>query len=106
MDKKVLYALLGGAAVAVAAIVYSMSKDGESDEPTADDIIEQLGPVKRDANGMLEFDYFLKIFQICTVYGKTQFGERKKEMIAQRRVALKDGDDKKYEEIVMQMTQE
>lgn len=107
MDKKVLYALLGGAAVAVAAIAYAMSKgEGEEGETTTDDIIEQLGPVVRDANGMLEFDYFLKIFQICTVYGKTQFAERKKEMIDNRRAALKDGDDKKYEEIVMQMTQE
>jgi hypothetical protein len=60
MDKKVLYALLGGAAVAVAAIAYSMSKG--SDEATTDDIVDQLGPVERDDNGMLTFDYFLKIF--------------------------------------------
>ena len=104
MDKKVLYALLGGAAVAVAAIAYSMSKGSE--ETTTDDILDQLGPVERDVSGMLKFDYFLKIFQICTVYGKTQFGDRKKEMIALRREALKEGDDKKYETIVLQMTQE
>ena len=106
MDKKVLYALLGGAAVAVAAIAYSMSQGSSDEGPTTDDILDQLGPVERDATGMLEFEYFLKIFQICTVYGKTQFNERKREMITQRRAALKDGDDKKYEEIVMQMTQE
>lgn len=101
MDKKVLYALIGGVALIGAAIAFSMSKDS-----AVDDVLNQLGPVEKDENGKLDFEYFLKIFQICTVYGKTQFAERKREYIAQRRQALKDGDEKKYEEIVIMMTQE
>jgi hypothetical protein len=55
---------------------------------------------------MLKFDYFLKIFQICSFYGKTNFKEKKKEFVKQRRAALEKGDDKEYERIVMGMTQE
>ena len=55
---------------------------------------------------MLKFDYFLKIFQICSFYGKNQFRIKKKEFIRQRRAALEKGDDKEYENIVMAMTQE
>jgi len=55
---------------------------------------------------MMKFDYFLKIFQICSFYGKSQFSEKRKEYIEQRRQALQDDDDKKYEAIVMRMTQE
>ena len=100
MDKKVLYALIGGAAIVGAAIIFSMSK-GESQ---VDDILDKLGPVEREENGKLEFEYFLKIFKECTIYGKREFGERKKELIALRRQALKDNDEKKYEEIVVKMT--
>ena len=89
MDKKVLYALIGGVALIGAAIAFSMSKDS-----AVDDVLNQLGPVEKDENGKLDFEYFLKIFQICTVYGKTQFAERKREYIAQRRQALKDGEKK------------
>ena len=55
---------------------------------------------------MLKFEYFLKIFQICSFYGKTQFKDKKKEYVKQRRSALEKGDDKEYEKIVMTMTQE
>ena len=50
-----------------------------------------------EANGMLKFEYFLKIFQICSFYGKSQFNLKKKEYVIQRRAALADNDDKKYE---------
>ena len=55
---------------------------------------------------MLKFEYFLKIFQICSFYGKTQFKIKKKEFIRLRRAALDKGEDKEYEGIVMAMTQE
>ena len=55
---------------------------------------------------MLKFEYFLKIFQICSFYGKSQFNIKKKEYIRQRREALSANDDKKYEQIVMEMTQQ
>jgi|TARA_B110000285_G_scaffold13238_1_gene13120 hypothetical protein len=55
---------------------------------------------------MLKFEYFLKIFQICSFYGKTQFKIKKVEFVKMRRAALERGDDKEYENIVMGMTQE
>jgi len=55
---------------------------------------------------MLKFEYFLKIFQVSTFYGKTQYDKQKKELIKQRRQALKANNDKLYEEIVIKMVQE
>ena len=71
-----------------------------------DQELEQLGQPEYEANGMLKFEYFLKIFQICSYYGKTNFKDKKKEYVKQRRSALEKGDDKEYERVVMTMTQE
>jgi hypothetical protein len=107
MDKKVLYALLGGAAVVGAAIVYfATNKEKVEDEGDMEDDLANLGEPQFEASGMLKFEYFLKIFQICSFYGKNQFRLKKKEFIRQRRAALEKGDDKEYESIVMSMTQE
>ena len=54
---------------------------------------------------MLEFEYFLKIFQLCSVHGKNKFQAQKKDYIRQRREYLAANDDKNYERIVMEMTQ-
>ena len=56
--------------------------------------------MKRDANEMIDFDYFIKIFQISSFYAKNQFAKKKKQFVADRRQAARDNDDKKYEEIV------
>ena len=104
MDKKVLYALIGGVAVVGAAVAYHLSKATEEAEDLDDDLA-QLGDPEYEPNGMLKFEYFLKIFQICSYYGKTTFAKQKKEFIKQRRDALLSGDTKKYEQIVMEMTQ-
>ena len=107
MDKKVLYALIGGVAVVGAAVAYyTISKEKVDDEPDIEDDLAELGEPQFEASGMLKFDYFLKIFQICSYYGKTQFKIKKKEFIRQRRAALAKGDEKEYEAIVMSMTQE
>ena len=71
MDKKVMYALIGGAAVVGASVAYYLaSKSVEDSNDGIDHDLDQLGPVQMDANGMLNFEYFLKIFQICSFYGK------------------------------------
>ena len=107
MDKKVLYALIGGVAVVGAAVAYyTISKEKVDDEPDIEDDLAELGEPQFEASGMLKFDYFLKIFQICSYYGKNQFKIKKKEFIRQRRAALAKGDEKEYEAIVMSMTQE
>ena len=103
MDSKVKYALLGGAALIGAAIAFHVL--GKQEDPIDDDI-GQLGPVEREDNGMLKFEYFLKILEISSFYGKDQFNAKKKEYIQQRRDALDRGDDKEYEMIVSKMTQE
>lgn len=77
MNKKVLYALLGGAAVVGAAVAFHFLSSKEAGDTLGDDL-EQLGPVEREENGMLKFEYFLKIFQICSFYGKNQFADKKK----------------------------
>lgn len=46
----------------------------------------------------------MKIFEICSYHGKTQFAEQKKNFIARRRQALKDGDEALYAQIVEEMT--
>ena len=102
MEKKVLYALLGGAAALVgAAVAYHMF--GASEDASAlNDDLQQLGPLElEEDSGMLKFTYFMKIMQISSYYGKTEFGEKKKEYIKRRRQALQDGNDKVYEEIVV-----
>jgi len=82
MDKKVLYALLGGAAVVGAAIVYfAANKEKVEDEGDMEDDLANLGEPQFEASGMLKFEYFLKIFQICSFYGKNQFRLKKKEFI-------------------------
>lgn len=102
-----MYALIGGVAVVGAAVAYHLaSKSAEEADDGIDDDLEQLGPPEMEGNGMLKFEYFLKIFQICSFYGKNQFNIKKKEYIRQRREALAEGDDKKYEQIVMEMTQQ
>jgi len=107
MDKKVLYALIGGVAVVGAAIAYyAANKEKVEDEPDMEDDLADLGEPQFEPSGMLKFEYFLKIFKICSYYGKNQFKNKKKEFIRQRRAAMEKGDEKEYEQIVMSMTQE
>jgi len=102
-----MYALVGGAALVGAAVAFHLlSKSSDEVEDSLESDLEQLGALQLDANGRIEFAQFLKIFQICSFYGKTQFNARKKEMVAKRRQAFKAGDESTYEQLVMQMTQE
>jgi hypothetical protein len=62
MDKKVMYALIGGVAVVGAAVAFHiLSRSSEADEELDGDL-EQLGPLELDTNGTIEFKQFLKIF--------------------------------------------
>lgn len=74
MDKKVLYALIGGFAVVGAAVAYHMASKSAVDDDDIDDDLAQLGPIEYDATGYLKFEYFLNIFKICSYYGKQKFG--------------------------------
>lgn len=46
-----------------------------------EDDLEKLGDVEME-EGYIKFEQFLKIFEICSFYGKTQFAEEKKQLIA------------------------
>jgi hypothetical protein len=41
------------------------------------DDLEKLGDVEME-DGYIKFEQFLKIFEICSFYGKTQFAAEKK----------------------------
>lgn len=101
-----MYALMGGAALVGAAVAYHFLSKGSEVEDSLDDDLAELGPLELDAYGHIEFKQFLKIFQICSFYGKTQFSDRKRNYIKERREALQNKNDQRYEEIVVQMTQE
>jgi hypothetical protein len=61
MDNRVKMGVVGGIAlVAAAAIFHFMSSAEEAD--TLDDDLMQLGDLKLDAQGNIEFEQFLKIF--------------------------------------------
>ena len=84
MDKKIIYALIGGAAVAATAVALRFLTL-KSKEDNIDEIcyrkIQELLPLERDHLGYISFSKFLEIFEICSVYGKSKFLERKKQFI-------------------------
>ena len=105
-NKNLKYALIGGAAVVGAAVLYYLTSasEGKSDASSAeqaanDDILEddleKIGEIEYE-DGHVKFTKFLKIFEICSYHGKTLFAEQKKDFIARRRQALKDGDEAMY----------
>ena len=102
-DKRIVYGLLGGAAVLVgAALISHYFQDKEGDKLGAE--IDSLGTLTRDASGHIEFEQFIKIFEISSAHAKSEFSEKKKTFISQRREVIKNNDE--YKKIVIQMTQE
>lgn len=80
-DKRVVYGILAGAAVLVGAAVAShyFSKAGDDDKLEQE--IEKLGSLQRDNSNHIEFDQFIKIFEISSQHAKTEFSEKKKSYI-------------------------
>ena len=50
----------------------------------------ELLPLYRDADGYIIFEQFLRIFEISSNYSKSEFAEKKKEFITERRKAFKN----------------
>ena len=104
-DKKVLYALIGGATLLVGAALLAHMSAGQVEESPIDDDLDKLGPLKREEDGRyLDFEYFIKVFELSTTYAKMKFSTKKKDYVSRRRDAIKDDDE--YRKIVMEMTQE
>lgn len=65
--------------------------------------MEKLGPLKRESDGKyLDFDYFIKVFELSTTYAKINFSKKKKTFVEKRRAAM--DDEEEYRKIVMEMT--
>lgn len=102
-DKRVVYGLLGGAAVLVgAALISHFMQDKETNQ--IDDELEKLGVLSRDNSGHIEFEQFIKIFEISSLHAKQEFSDKKKGYIAERRQMINDKDA--YKKIVIRMTQD
>jgi len=92
--------LIGGALL----VNYLSTKQDTSSTKYLEDV-DALGPPKKDANGFLKFDYYREIFNIVTKYGKQKFNDEKKDMLRERRKALREGDEARYREVVKEMMQ-
>jgi hypothetical protein len=68
--------------------------------------VKMIGPLDLDGAGNIEFEQFLKIYDVALANAYYKFGKRKKELIAQRRKAVDNKDDKKYLEIHNQILSE
>ena len=55
-----------------------MAKSAEDAEPDPlDEDLQKIGDIEIE-DGYIKFEQFLKIFEICSFYGKTQFAAEKK----------------------------
>lgn len=119
-DKKTWLAVgLSAAALLVGYIAYktATSDDDGTDAGvgsiTADNIddkiqeaIDELGSITREDNSeYLDFDYFLKIFEISQMFARMSYASEKVDKLEERRNALKSGDEKLYEQIALEMMQ-
>jgi hypothetical protein len=69
--------------------------------------LQEMGPVNKDASGLIKLDDFLKIFKIVTKHSKKQITKFKAVNTEHRRKHLKDGDEEAYRDCIKkQITQE
>ncbi len=101
-NKSIIYGLAAAGALIGAAILfnYISNKTTTSTSSGVLDAIDSLGPPKREANGLLTFPYYKDIFVLITKHSKAKFGEEKKEMLLKRRIALREGNEEEYKDIV------
>ena len=85
-NKNVKYGMIAGAAIVGAAAVWYLfnskstdtaTEEGPSHEDAMDEDLEAIGEIEIE-DGHIKFEQFLKIFEICSFYGKTQFQLEKK----------------------------
>lgn len=103
MNKSLIYGLIGAGVLVAGAIVFHHLSSKVTNSSACFDEIEALGPPKKEANGLLSFNYYKDIFMIISKYSKQKFADEKKELLARRRTALKAGNMDEYKEIVKEM---
>jgi hypothetical protein len=73
-NKKVLFGVVGGVTLlASAGIIYYMRNRAEKvvlpeEDRKCVEGIKKLGPVKRDKNGNLDFEYLLQFFEVLDAH--------------------------------------
>ena len=99
------YLVAGGAAIVAGAVIcnYLMSNDSDSGINKCLEDIDALGPVKKENNGILAFNYYKDMFTVVGKHGRLRFAEEKRDMVLKRRKALKEGDHKLYADIVKEI---
>lgn len=105
------YLLIGaGAVIASAAAVYLLTSGEDEEDESGSELthdLEALGQLQKDANGMVKFDDFLKIFRLVTKHSKKKISAFKTTNNDKRRKFLKEGNDEGYRECIKkQITQE
>ena len=113
-NKKIIFGVVGGAAIL--GIAYYMffankqeSKAGEvADESSLseeDKILVQkvkdLGPLKTDDDGHINFDYLCKFSKLVTIEAINRHRKETEKSKNERRELLKAGDHKKYTDLVL-----
>jgi hypothetical protein len=104
------YVLLGiGAVVGSAAAIYYITageyEEYANDDELANDLTE-LGQLQKDANGMVKFDDFLKIFRLVTKHSKKKISAFKVTNNEKRRKFLKEGNEEEYRECIKKQVQQ
>jgi hypothetical protein len=92
----------------VAIYFFQSSKTEEEEHAASEDEEGEIDSlvVEREADGKLTFESFIEIFRFSSRHAKSAFAAKRQEFVAERRQAGRDGDEKRYREIVEQMTQE
>ncbi len=108
MEGKLPY-IIGGLSLLVGgAFVFHYLTNDESgeDENLLTGELSEFGQVEKDANGMVKFEDFLKIFRLVTKHSKLQIANFKSKNNEKRREFLKEGDDDSYRECIKTQIQQ
>lgn len=85
--------VVGAATALVAGAIffnYITNKSSSSTVNLLCEEIDSLGPPKKETNGLLSFSYFKDIFTLVSKHSKAKFADEKKEILRNRRRALKN----------------
>ena len=101
-DKRVIYGILGASAVVVGAAILSHYFSGGGKSDPLKEKLDELVPLQRDSSGHIDFEQFIKIFELSSASAKAEFADRKKNFVRDRRGVMNDKEA--YRKFVIQMT--
>lgn len=108
MEGKLPY-IIGGLGVLVGGAFlyhYLSNEDGAEEENLLTSELAEFGNIEKDANSMVKFEDFLRIFKLVTKHSKLQISNFKSMNNEKRRQFLKDGDDDSYKECIKNQIKE